>query len=68
MYYRHITCVCKNMNLWKKIDIIFIIKSLNGKFVNNHIKNWNSQVSFFEKNNWNQNQERKTLNLELMIF
>jgi hypothetical protein len=77
MYYMHITCVCKNMNLWKKIHIIFIIKSLNGKFVNNHTKigsskklnlPWNSQVLFSENNNWTQNQERKTLNLEMMIF
>jgi hypothetical protein len=77
MYYIHITCVCKNMSLWKKIHIIFIIKSLNGKFVNNHKKigssknlnlPWNSQVLFSENNNWTQNQERKTLNLEMMIF
>jgi hypothetical protein len=77
MYYIHITCVCKNMSLWKKIHIIFIIKSLNGKFVNNHTKigsskklnlPWNSQVLFSENNNWTQNQERKTLNLEMMIF
>jgi len=47
------------------------------RFVSNHKKidsskklnlPWNSQVLFSENNNWTQNQERKTLNLELMIF
>jgi hypothetical protein len=50
---------------------------MKGKFANNHKKigssknlnlPWNSQVLFSENNNWTQNQERKTLNLKLMIF